>query len=187
MKRYLKMIGLGVGLGIGFLIIQYVFKIEDSKMMNYYIVFGVIIIAIATVYSVVQMKKDMKLLQKFSDGISNRTVDGNLLSEVEEFENKKKSQPKVLNLVYTNRSVYYGSLKKYDKALEELDKVEYKLLSRQNKLIYLNNKIEYLMEIEEDDLAKEVYKKNKSYIEQNIHLISSISGINFGKFEKMFE
>ena len=165
MKRYLKLIGLGVGLGLGFLIIQYVFNIEDSKMMNYYIVFGVVVIAIVTAYSIAQMKKDMNLLQRFSDGISSRTVDGKLLSEVEEFEEKRKSQPKVLNLVYINKSVYYGSLKNYDKALEELDKVQYKQLSRQNKLIYLNNKMEYLIEIEENDLAKEVYLKNKSYIE----------------------
>jgi len=134
MKRILKVIGIGVAMGLALLVVQQALHIPEEIFMRYYWIFAVAVVAAAVLFNHFyhrHFQKKMKTAALFLQQGKPREY----IQAVEELRQKAKGRH-LQNLFTLNLSAGYCDLKEYKKAIELLKSLENARLYHAFKLVY---------------------------------------------------
>ncbi len=164
-KRILKMIAIGVILGLVLLAIQIGFKIEQELFLSYYwkisIVFLLLVLVINIIYLMIYSKKIQKALILLNEDKIEQYID-----EMELILQKIKGE-NFRDLVKINLTAGYIKNREYQKSLDILNSIEEKQVKNEIlKLVYWINMAVSHFRLENYDKFKEIYKAQKNLFEK---------------------
>lgn len=134
--------GVGVPIGILMLIIKNTLNIEDSRFFKYYIVFSIVIIALAVIINCIyQIKFCKRVNTLIKDLRENDDVDF-FISEMQNLLGKSKSAFRK-SILLINISYGYSKKGQYENALQTLEAIDLKTIKGVNNSIYNINKISF--------------------------------------------
>lgn len=137
MKHILKVIGIGVILGLALLLVQKALHIPEEIFMRYYWLFGVAVVAAAVLFNHFYHRSFLKKM-KTAAILLEQGKPQEYIQAVEALRQKAKGRY-LQNLFTLNLSAGYCDLKEYKKAIELLKSLENARLYHDLKLVYYIN------------------------------------------------
>lgn len=134
MKHILKVIGIGVMLGLALLLIQKALHIPEEIFMRYYWLFGVAVVAAAVLFNHFYHRSFLKKM-KTAAILLEQGKPQEYIQAVEALRQKANGRY-LQNLFTLNLSAGYCDLKEYKKAIELLKSLENARLYHDLKLVY---------------------------------------------------
>lgn len=192
MKRFIRIIGIGIPLGIVLIVIKNVMNIEDDVFWKQYMIVGALVIVGAVIINCIYQIKFVKKLNKITKLI---TEDDNIdlfFEKIEKLLTKCKSNYN-RSLLLINLSYGYAKKEQYAKGLEVLESIEPKRVKGINKIIfYLNMSCFHFHLGNYEDVISITEKNSKEFskFKNNPHLGWNIASNNIyfyiakGEFEE---
>lgn len=134
MKHTLKVIGIGVGLGLVLLFFKEALRIPEEIFMKYYWIFGTAVIVAAVLFNFFYIRSYQKKM-KAAALLLEQGETKEYIQVVEDLRKKAKGRY-LQNLFTLNLSAGYCDLKEYDKATQLLKGLENVRLHQDLKLVY---------------------------------------------------
>lgn len=134
MKHILKVIGIGVILGLALLLIQKALHIPEELFMRYYWLFGAAVVTVAVLFNHFYHRSFLKKM-KAAAILLEQGKPQEYIQAVEALRQKAKGRY-LQNLFTLNLSAGYCDLKEYKKAIELLKSLEDARLYHDLKLVY---------------------------------------------------
>ncbi len=139
MKRFLKIVAIGIPLGIILVIIENVMNLDHEMVFRYYWICGSIFILAVLFINLIYQFSFIKKVKKVTSSITSEEKNFDLFfEETEKMLTKYKSSYN-RGLLLINLSYAYGLKKDYQKGLETLKSIEVKKVKGINKIIYSLN------------------------------------------------
>lgn len=134
MKHILKVVGIGVGLGLVLLFLKQALRIPEETFMKYYWIFGVAVIVAVVLFNFFYIRSYQKKM-KAAALLLEQGETKEYIEAVEALRQKAKGRY-LKNLFTLNLSAGYCDLKEYKKAIELLKSLEKARLYQNLKLVY---------------------------------------------------
>lgn len=172
MKRIIRIIGIGIPLGIILVIVKNVMDIEDDVFFKQYMIVGTLVIVGAVIINCIYQIKFAKKLRLITKQMTEEKNYDLFFEEIENLLKKYKSSYN-RSLLLINLSYGYAKKKEYAKGLEVLQSIEPKRVKGINKIIfYLNMSCFYFHLGNYEDVISITEKNNKEFykFKNNAHL-----------------
>lgn len=135
MKRHLKIIALGIPLGIILIIMKNSMNMDDDVFFKNYIIFGIVVVAVAVIINCLHQIRFVKKLSNLTKMVIEEENLELFFEEIEKLLKKYKSKYN-RSLLLINLSYGYAKKKDYAKGLEVLKSIEPKNVKGINKIVY---------------------------------------------------
>ena len=182
MKRFFKLISIGVVFGLSLLICKSLFKMSDQsfKVFTWYIFGAVILGALGfnLIYTHPMRKKVFKFMKMIESGQAEECIPEmeQLLKEAKKRKSKKRVQFYQLNL-----SAGYIETRRFEDAIKLLKKIDPQSLKSDMQLVYYINLCTAYFMVNDKDAVLESYSAGQKLFEtyrKNRHYASNIAVVN---------
>lgn len=194
MKHILKVIGIGVVLGLALLLVKQALHIPEEIFMRYYWIFGVAVVAAAVLFNHFYHRSFLKKMKTIAS-LLEQGKPQEYIQAVEELRQRAKGRF-LLNLFTLNLSAGYCDLKEHKKAIELLKSLENVRLYQNLKLVYHINLCVCYFYDGQTEKAMELYERSQKLFQSpmaaklyggNIAVLDVFALIEQGEFDRAKE